>query len=126
MSVKAVSKNVRISPRKVAIVASLVRGRSVDDALVILEHTNRRSAQAVLKTIKSAKANALHNHNYTSKGLQITEISVTPGISFKRYRPAARGSANPFKRRSSHIRVVIDGTIREAKKTSTTKAKETK
>lgn len=126
MSVKAISKNVRISPRKVAIVASLVRGRSVDDALVILEHTNRRSAKAVLKTIKSAKANALHNHNYLSKGLLISEISVTPGMSFKRYRPAARGSANPFQRRSSHIRVVIDGSIRETVKPAVTNLKEKK
>ena len=126
MSVKAISKNVRISPRKVAIVASLVRGRSVDDALVILEHTNRRSAKAVLKTIKSAKANALHNHNYLSKGLLISEISVTPGMSFKRYRPAARGSANPFQRRSSHIRVVIDGSIRETVKPAATNLKEKK
>ena len=126
MSVKAISKNVRISPRKVAIVAALVRGRSVDDALVILEHTKRRSAIAISKTIKSAKANALHNHNYASKGLVITEISVSPSMSLKRYRPAARGSANPFKRSSAHIRVIIDGTKREEKKTVDTKPKEKK
>ena len=57
MAVKAVAKGVRLSPRKVAVVADLVRGRSVEDALTILEHTPRRSATAVKKAIMSAKAN---------------------------------------------------------------------
>src|SRR5487761_1348562 len=104
MPVKAVAKGVRISPRKVAVVASLVRGRSVADALTILDHTPRRSATAVAKVIASARANAEHNHNYKPATLQITEISVTPGPRIKRYRPAARGRALPFQRKSSHIR----------------------
>ncbi|HSX44743.1 MAG TPA: 50S ribosomal protein L22 [Candidatus Saccharimonadales bacterium] len=116
MSVLAVAKNVRISPRKVSVVAALVRGRSVKDAITILEHTPRRSAMAVKKTIESAKANADHNHSYKPESLQIVEISVTGGRSLKRYRPAARGRALPFQRRSSHIRVVVDGEKRVAKK----------
>lgn len=121
MPVKAVAKGVRISPRKVAVVAALVRGRSVDDALTILDHTPRRSALAVRKTIASARANAEHNHNYKPATLQITEISVTPGPRIKRFRPAARGRALPFQRKSSHIRVVVDGELREAKKTAVKK-----
>jgi large subunit ribosomal protein L22 len=117
MPVKALAKGVRISPRKVAVVAALVRGRSVDDALVILSHTPRKSAQAVKKTIESARANAEHNHNYKPATLRITEISVTPGPRIKRYRPAARGRALPFERKSSHIRVIVEGEQREAKKT---------
>lgn len=116
MAVQAISKGVRISPRKVSVVASLVRGRSVEDALTILEHTPRRSALAVSKVIKSAKANADHNHGYKPATLQITEISVTAGPRTKRYRPMARGRANPFQKKSSHIRVVVDGEKREAKK----------
>jgi large subunit ribosomal protein L22 len=116
MAVKAVAKGVRISPRKVAVVAALVRGRSVEDALTILEHTPRRSALAVSKVIKSAKANADHNHGYKPATLQITEISVTAGPRIKRYRPMARGRANPFQKKSSHIRVIVDGDKREAKK----------
>lgn len=116
MAVKAVAKGVRISPRKVSVVASLVRGRSVDEALTILEHTPRRSALAVSKVIKSAKANADHNHDYKPNTLQIAEISVTPGPRLKRYRPMARGRANPFQYKSSHIRVVVDGEKREVKK----------
>jgi large subunit ribosomal protein L22 len=116
MAVQAVAKGVRMSPRKVGVVASLVRGRSVADAIVILSHTPRRSALPVIKAIESAKANADYNHNYKPDSLTITEISVTPGPSYKRFRPAARGSANPFQRRTSHIRVTVDGEQRPAKK----------
>jgi large subunit ribosomal protein L22 len=126
MAVKAVAKGVRISPRKVAVVAALVRGRSVEDALTILEHTPRHSAIAVKKAIASAKANAEHNHNYKPASLMITEISVTPGPRIKRYRPAARGRALSFQRKSSHIRVVVDGELREVKKPVVKKAAEDK
>lgn len=118
MSVLAVYKGVRMSPRKVGVVAALVRGRSVADALVILEHTPRRSAEAVIKAVKSARANAEHNHSLKPDTLKIIEISVTHGSRLKRYRPAAHGRANPFMRRSSHIRVVVDGELRQAKKLS--------
>lgn len=114
--VKAIAKGVRLSPRKVAVVASLVRGRSVEDALTILEHTPRRSAVAVSKVIKSAKANADHNHGYKPATLNIVEITVTPGPRLKRYKPAAQGRALPFMKRTSHISVVVDGEKREVKK----------
>lgn len=115
MAVTAVAKGVRMSPRKVGVVAALVRGRSVADALVILENTPRRTALPVSKVIKSAQANADHNHGLKPATLQIVEISVTPGPRFKRYRPAAHGRALPFQRRTSHIRVVVDGEKREVK-----------
>lgn len=114
--VRAVAKGVRMSPRKTGVVASLVRGRTVKEALTILEHTPRRSAKPVAEVIKSAKANAEHNHNYKPDSLRIVEIMVTPGPRIKRYRPAAHGRALPFQRKSSHIRVVVDGDKREAKK----------
>lgn len=122
MAVKAIAKGVRMSPRKVAAVAALVRGRTVEDALVILEHTPRRSAMPVKKVIASAKANADHNHDYKPATLVITEISVSPGPRLKRYRPAAHGRALPFQRRTSHIRVVVDGEKREARKPAAAKA----
>lgn len=114
MPVLAIAKGVRISPRKVGVVAALVRGRSVDDALTILEHTPRRSALAVKKAIASARANADHNHGYKPATLQIAEISVTAGPRIKRYRPAAHGRALPYQKKSSHIRVVVDGEKRQA------------
>ncbi|HSX36939.1 MAG TPA: 50S ribosomal protein L22, partial [Patescibacteria group bacterium] len=105
-----------MSPRKIGVVASLVRGRSVEDALVILKHTPRASAVPVRKAIESAKANADHNHGLKPGTLQIIEIYVTPGARIKRYRPISHGRAHPFQRKTSHIRVVVDGEKREVKK----------
>ncbi|PIZ63389.1 50S ribosomal protein L22 [Candidatus Saccharibacteria bacterium CG_4_10_14_0_2_um_filter_52_9] len=121
MSVKAVAKGVQMSPRKVGVVVALVRGRSVEDALTILSHVPRRSAIPIRKAIESAKANADHNHGYKPGTLMITEIGVTPGPRIKRYRPASHGRALPFQKKSSHIRVVVDGEKREVKKPSTFK-----
>ena len=124
MAVKAVAKGVRMSPRKVGIVASLVRGRTVADALVILDHTPRRAALPVKKVIESAKANADYNHGLKPDSLKIVSISVTPGPSLKRYRPAAHGRALPFQRRSSHINVIVDGDKRPVKKPVSKKKEE--
>lgn len=130
MPVQAIAKGVRMSPRKVGIVAQLVRGRTVADALVILEHTPRRTADAVRKVVVSAQANADHNHNMKPDTLRIVEISVTPGPRLKRFRPAAHGRALPFQRKTSHIRVVVDGEVRAPKKPAAKveakEAKETK
>jgi len=122
MPVKAVAKSVRMSPRKVAVVASLVRGRTVADALTILQHTPRRSAIPVRKAIESAKANADYNHGYKPDTLVISTITVTPGPRYKRFRPVARGSAHPYQLKTSHITVIVDGEIRP-KKAKATKEK---
>ncbi|MCA9324271.1 50S ribosomal protein L22 [Candidatus Saccharibacteria bacterium] len=124
MEVKAIAKGVRQSPRKVSVVAALVRGRNVSDALTILDHTPRRSALAVRKAIASAAANAEHNHNLKPDTLRIVEINVTAGPRIKRYRPAAHGRALPFQRKSSHIRVVVTGQERAKKVKETKKAEE--
>ncbi|HVS78698.1 MAG TPA: 50S ribosomal protein L22 [Candidatus Saccharimonadales bacterium] len=118
MPATAFQKGVRISPRKVAVVAALVRGRSVEDALTILDYTPRRAAGPVKDAIKSAAANAEHNHNYKPGTLEITEISVTSGPRLKRWIPAARGRARRFQRKTSHIKVVVNGEQRQIKKTA--------
>lgn len=123
MTTKAIAKGVRMSPRKLGVVASLVRGRSVADALIILQHTPRRAANPIIKVIQSAKANADYNHNIKPDTLTITEISVTPGPRLKRYRPAAHGRALPFQRRTSHVRVVVEGVKRQPKPVKTPAAK---
>jgi large subunit ribosomal protein L22 len=114
----ATQKGVRMSPRRVAVVAALVRGRTVEDALTILDYTPRQAALPVKETIKSAAANAEHNHSYKPGTLEITEISVTSGPRLKRWIPAARGRARRFQRKTSHIKVVVDGQKREIKKTA--------
>ncbi len=115
MSVKASAKGVRVAPRKVGEVVALVRGRSVNDALTILDHTPRRSAIVVSKLIKSARANADNNHNYKPETLVIDAITVTPGPRLKRYRPASHGRALPFQRKTSHIFVSVSGEVRAPK-----------
>jgi large subunit ribosomal protein L22 len=107
-----------MSPRKVGVVAALVRGRTVADAITILDHTPRRSALPVKKVIESARANAENNHGLKPDTLQIASISVTPGVRMKRYRPAARGMALSFERKSSHIFVEVTGEKRTSKSAS--------
>lgn len=124
--VQAIAKGVNMSPRKVSVVASLVRGRTVEDALVILGHTPRRAVTPVQKVIQSARANAEHNHNVRGDSLRIVEISVTAGPRLKRYRPASHGRALPFQRKTSHIRVVVAGEERAAKKPAAAKPAEKK
>lgn len=116
MAVQAIAKGVSMAPRKVSVVAALVRGRTVDDALTILAHTPRTAATPVRKVIESARANADHNHRLKPDTLRIVEISVTPGARLKRYNPVAHGRALPFQRKTSHIRVVVDGEVRVSKK----------
>lgn len=115
-----------MSHRKVGVVAALVRNHTVADALVILEHTPRRSAEPVRKVIESARANAEYNHNYKPESLRIVEIIVSPGPSSMRYRPAARTRALPYLKRTAHIKVLVDGDKREPKKPKAVAAKETK
>lgn len=132
--VRAFIKGVDQTPRKVGIVAALVRGRSVADAVVILEHTPRRSALAVKKAIQSAAANAINNHGLDSKTLLIKTISVTAGSRIRRHRPASRGRTLPFQKKSSHILVEVSGAQKPKKKPASTvpdakksdKTKETK
>ena len=126
MATIATAKGVTIAPRKVSAVAALVRGRSVADALVILAHTQRRSSTAVIKAIKSAAANAEHNDGYKPASLQIVELSVTAGPRLKRMMPVARGMGHPYQKKSSHIRVVVDGEKREIKPRIHTADKEAK
>lgn len=121
MAVKATAKSVRMSPRKVGVVAALVRGRTVADALTILENVPRRSAVPVRKVIESARSNAENNHNYKPDSLTITHISVTSGPRLKRYRPASHGRALPFERKTSHIFIQVDGEIRAPKKPAVAK-----
>lgn len=126
MSAYAVIRSVNMSPRKVGEVAALVRGRSVADALVILDYTPRRAARPVREAIKSAAANAEHNHNFKPDTLQITEVNVTPGQRYKRFRAAARGQALRYQIKTSHIRVEVDGEQRAVKKVKPATKEESK
>lgn len=121
-TVRANIKGVDQTPRKVSLVASLVRGRSVADALVILDHTPKRAALVVKKAIASAAANATNNHGLDGKTLQIKTLSVTAGPRIKRFKPASRGRALPFQKRSSHVLVEVAGLEKVKKKPAEKKA----
>ena len=113
--VRAYAKGVEQAPRKVSIVASLVRGRTVEDALVILSHTPRRSATPLVKVIESARANAINNDGLDTKTLVIKTLSVTTGKRMRRFRPASRGRALPFEKKFSNILVEVEGTVKAKK-----------
>lgn len=115
LTVRAYAKGVDQTPRKVSLIAGLVRGRSVEDALVILEHVPKRAALPVKKTIESAKANALNTHGLDGKTLTISTISVTIGTRLKRFKPASRGRALPFQKKSSNILVEVSGSEKPKK-----------
>lgn len=123
--VRAHIKGVDQTPRKVSLVASLVRGRTVADAIVILDHTPKRAALVVKKAIQSAAANATNNHGLDAKSLDISTLSVTAGPRLRRFKPASRGRALPFQKRSSHILVEVSG-IEKPKKKPTAKKAEAK
>ena len=113
---KAFIKGIAQQPRKVKIVADLVRDRYVADAVIILDHTPRRAALAVKKAIESAKANLLQSGSIDAKSIRIAKISVTAGPRMRRYMPASRGRALPFEKVASHVYVEVAGDEKAKKK----------
>lgn len=97
----------RISSRKVKIVADLIRGKNVDEALAIVKFTPKASSDIIEKLLKSAMANAENNHDMKSENLYIAEIYANQGTTLKRIRPAAKGSASRIRKRTSHITIVL-------------------
>lgn len=126
LTAKAVLSELRLAPRKVSLVASLVRGRTVEDAIVILNNTPKRAAKPLRKLIESVRANAINNHNMKADGLRIETISVTAGPRLKRYRPVSRGMAHPYQKRTSNVLVVVRGEAKPAKKAKVEAKTETK
>ena len=106
-TVRAEIRGVDQTPRKVSLVAALVRGRTVADAVVILDHTPKRAALAVKKAIQSAAANATNNHNLDAKSLTISTLSVTAGPRLRRYKPASLKNQATFSLRSQALRKLL-------------------
>ena len=107
MEVKAISKDTGVSPRKMRLIVGMVRGKKVEEALNILRFAPTPNASIVLKTIKSAAANAENNFQMTPSELKIVKITADEARMLKRFRPRARGRANQILKRSSHITVVV-------------------
>ena len=107
MIVTATHKSARISPLKARDVARQIQGRSVTDAINILDFTPRKAAYLIGKTLNSAVANAEDAFNLVADSLQVLEATVTDGPTYRRFKPRARGSASAIRRRTCHIRVVL-------------------
>ncbi len=110
MEAGAVSKYIRISPRKVRQVADLIRGKSVDEAISLLHFTVKRGSVSVEKLLRSAMANAMNKEEAAKldpNDFFIKRIWVDAGPTMRRYRPGPRGSANLIRKRSCHVSVIV-------------------
>jgi large subunit ribosomal protein L22 len=96
-----------MSPKKLRDISRVLRGRRASDALSFLKFSTRKSARLILKTLSSAIANAENNGNLPASNLVVSNVLVEDGPVFKRSIPAARGSAHPIRKRTSHIRVIL-------------------
>ncbi len=107
MEIRSIAKSVRIGPRKIRLVADMIRRRSIDDAFIALQSTPKRAALPLEKALKSAIANAVNNEGLDVKSLMIDSINISEGSSLKRFMPSTRGRTHPYKRRSSNIRIIL-------------------
>lgn len=106
--VAAHARDLRIAPRKIRLVTNLLKGMHVGDALVQLQHLNKKGAPIVAKLIKSAVANAQNNFSLNPESLYIKSITTDMGRMLKRYFPRARGSAFVIRRKMSHVHIVLE------------------
>ena len=105
---KAELKNYRQSPRKVRIVADLIRGKKVGDALKALQFANKRASDPINKLLESAISNATNNFKAEKDDLFVKSIEVNKAVTMKRIMPRARGSASRINKRGSHVTVVLE------------------
>ncbi len=103
----ATLKYARISSRKVKIVADLIKGKDINEALAIVKYTPKASSEVLEKLLKSAIANAENNHHMAHEKLYVADIYANQGPTLKRIRPAAKGSAVRIRKRTSHITIVL-------------------
>ena len=110
MEKQAISKFIRVSPYKAREVARLIQGKLVDDALAILDFTPRKSGRLIAKTLRSAVANLVNSEDahVTKEEVFVKSATIGEGPTMKRFRPKARGMAGRIRRRTSHIKVVVE------------------
>lgn len=108
MEILAVSKFIRTSPKKIRYLAQEVKKLKINEALNVLDFSTKRGAVYIKSTLESAIANAKNNNKIDRENLYIKKIDVTCGTAFKRQRAVARGMSHAYKKRTSHIRVVLE------------------
>ncbi|CAO5683240.1 MAG: 50S ribosomal protein L22 [Holosporales bacterium] len=107
MTVKAINKMIRVSPRKLNLVAQKIRGMKVEKALAYLRFCEKRIASDVYKTVYSAMSNAENNHAMDIDQLVVSEAYVGQGLKMRRMRPRAKGRGAPIGKYFSHLTVVL-------------------
>ena len=126
MEVRAIAKSQRISPRKLRLIAEAVKHMPIDQAYGVLEITHKRAAKIMQKTLKSAVANAITNANLDKDNLVIAQVLVNESQPFKRFRPSTRGRIHPYKKRGSHLTIVLKEKAVVAKPVAAAKKSEEK
>ena len=111
MEARAITKYVRMSPRKIDRVLKLIRGKKVGEALNILHFTRKDACLPIEKTLRSAVANLMQNEEFgrrvSEEDLIIKEVYVNQGPTLKRFRPMSMGRAGMIRRRTSHITLIV-------------------
>jgi len=116
MQTTAKLRFLRVAPRKVRLLADVVRGMRVEDAITQLQYSKKHAARPLRKLIESAVANAKHNHDIDTNSLTIKVIFVDGGPVMKRWKPRAFGRAAPIRKRTSHVTVTLEGDVEEKAK----------
>lgn len=110
MLIKAEQKFIRISPRKIRLVASAIKNMPLNDAVGQLKVLNKSAALPLRKTIRQAVANATNNLGQPEESLTIKEIQIGEGPTYKRWLPVSRGRAHRILKRTSHIKIILEST----------------
>lgn len=108
MQITAIAKSIKISPRKVRLVAPAIRNKKVVDAQRALILLEKRGASYLVKLLNSAIANATNNAKLSIDSLVVKSVEVSDGQALKRYHPSTRGRVHPYKKRSSHVKIILE------------------
>jgi large subunit ribosomal protein L22 len=109
MEVTSRRQSIRISPRKMRLVAPLIKNMPVDQALIRLQFAGKSAARPIMDVLKTARADAVHNYKLNESNLRIKEVEISEGPSYKRIRAASKGRAHGLTKRTSHLKVVLEG-----------------
>lgn len=119
----AYQKFIHTSPRKLRLVADAIRGQKVETALELLKFSSKNAAKTILTILTQAKSNAANVHQLTPANLTVKAIVVEEGPRIKRWRPVSRGMAHSIIKRTSHVKLTVEGNMPEPVKQSTDKVK---
>ena len=108
MEARAITRNVHMSPQKARLVADLIRGKKVEEALQLLRFTPKKAARILAKTLRSAIANATDTQSVDPDMLYVKRTYIDGGSTLRRFTPRAHGRATPIRKRTSHFTVVVD------------------